>query len=86
MPGVVGVVGAVGDVLEEPQHPFARVDLHGWRLDVGDVGAVLLRVPRELDRLLDGVRARAEAHDPHDVPREAAGQRDDVLGPLVQRQ
>ena len=32
-----------------------------------------------LDRLLDGVRPVAEAHDPHDVPREAAGQRDDVL-------
>ena len=39
-----------------------------------------------LDRLLDGVRPGAEADDPDHVPREAARERDDVLGPLVQRQ
>ena len=39
-----------------------------------------------LDRLLDGVGPGSEADDPDHVPREAAGERDDVLGPLVQRQ
>ena len=33
-------VGAVGDVLEEPQHALAAVDLHRRRLQVADVGAV----------------------------------------------
>ena len=34
-----------------------------------------------LDGLLDGVRPVAQPDDADDVPREAAGQRDDVLVP-----
>ncbi len=50
--------------------PSPAVDLHGRRLDVGDVGAVLLRVQRELDRLLG--RARGGARLDHGVGRDRA--------------
>ena len=60
---------------------------HGGQVEPLQVAQQPVLAERDvLDGLLDGVDPVAQPHDPHHVPGEAAGERDDVvLAPLLER-